>query len=63
MGIRVLASLICYLTNRKYLSVREKKKGKKEKGRNEKKRKKTKKKKRRKRRKNEKGIKKKILLT
>lgn len=62
MGIRVLASLICYLTNRKYLSVREKKKGKKEKGRNEKKRKKTKKK-RRKRRKNEKGIKKKILLT
>lgn len=45
MGIRVLASLICYLTNRKYLSVREKKKGKKEKGRNEKKRKKTKKKK------------------
>lgn len=32
MGIRVLASLICYLTNRKYLSVRGKKKEKKKKG-------------------------------
>lgn len=32
MGIRVLASLICYLTNRKYLSAREKKKEKKKKG-------------------------------